>query len=157
MLTWGDFSQQRPDLASAGQAILYQFGGVGLAFLGTVRRDGAPRVHPIAPLLHAGGLYGFLVPSPKLADLRRDARYALHTYPRPNDEDAFYLTGQVRFIVDPAARAGLCAAYTAERPALALALEEQTIVEFLIHSCLLTRTTGHGDPNPHHTIWRAPR
>jgi hypothetical protein len=26
--------------------------------------------------------------------------------------------------------------------------------EFLLQSCLLTRTTGHGDPEPHHETWR---
>jgi hypothetical protein len=29
------------------------------------------------------------------------------------------------------------------------------LVEFLIDRCLLTRTTGHGDWNPQHTIWKA--
>ena len=55
-------------------ALLYQF-GVGLAFLATVRRDGGPRVHPMCPLIHQGGLYGFFVPGPKQADLHRDGRY----------------------------------------------------------------------------------
>ena len=79
MIRWGELKQRRPDLAEAGRALLYPF-GVGLAFLGTVSRTRAPRVHPIAPLLHEEGLYGFLVKSPKLDDLRRDPRYALHTY-----------------------------------------------------------------------------
>ena len=26
---------------------------------------------------------------------------------------------------------------------------------FDIETCLLTQTTGHGDPKPRHTIWRA--
>ena len=34
-------------------------------------------------------------------------------------------------------------------------LAEQTLVEFFIERCLLTRTTGHGDPNPRHEIWHA--
>src|SRR5579884_4126855 len=154
MITWGELGRLRPDLVEAGAALLYQF-GVGLAFLGTLRRDGAPRVHPIAPLLHASGLYGFLSPSRKLDDVRRDPRYALHTYPRPNDEDAFYVAGQVMFVPEGNGMQVLRAAYLAERPgAPPPNLEEQTVVEFLIDRCLLTRTRGHGDFDPQHTVWR---
>ena len=32
--------------------------------------------------------------------------------------------------------------------------EEQHLFEFQIRT-MLTRTTGHGDPKPQHTIWRA--
>jgi len=35
-----------------------------------------------------------------------------------------------------------------------LNLAEQAVVEFLIDRCLLTRTRGHGDVAPRHTIWR---
>lgn len=154
MIRWGELANRRPDLAEAGRALLYQF-GVGLAFLGTLRRDGAPRVHPIAPLLHGAGLYGFLSPSRKLDDLRWDRRFALHTYPRPDDEDAFSVSGQAIFVRDSEDLRVLRAAYLAERPTLPPPnLEEQTIVEFLIDRCLLTRTTGHGDFAPRHTIWR---
>jgi hypothetical protein len=34
--------------------------------------------------------------------------------------------------------------------------QAQTLVEFLIESCLLTRTSGHGDEAPRHRIWKAP-
>ena len=39
MATWGDFAQQNPELADAGEKLLTQF-GVGLAFLAMVRKDG---------------------------------------------------------------------------------------------------------------------
>ncbi len=54
-ITWGEFEQAQPGLAEAGGALLYQF-GVGLALLATVRRDGGPRVHPMCPRTHRGGL-----------------------------------------------------------------------------------------------------
>ena len=41
MVTWAEFAAAEPELADAGRSQLYQF-GVGLAFLATVRRDGAP-------------------------------------------------------------------------------------------------------------------
>src|SRR2546428_14025687 len=79
VVLWGDFRRLRPDLAEAGRRLLYQF-GVGLGFLGTVRGDGGPRIHPICPLLTDDGLYAFLAPSLKRDDLRRDPRYALHSF-----------------------------------------------------------------------------
>lgn len=33
--------------------------------------------------------------------------------------------------------------------------EDQELFEFLIHMCLLTRTAGHGDFDPKHTVWKA--
>lgn len=146
----------RPDLASAGETLFYYFAGVGLGFLGTTRRDGGPRVHPVCPLLHDGGLYAFIIPSPKLADLSRDGRYALHSYPLPDNEDAFYVTGRVEVVTDGALREAATGAYMAERPGIDLSgIGRQTLVEFLVESCLLTRTTGHGDPLPQHTVWHS--
>jgi hypothetical protein len=70
-----------PDLAGEGRQLFYEH-RVGLGFLATVRPDGGPRVHPICPLVTPEGLYGFIVPGPKLKDLRRDSGYALHTETR---------------------------------------------------------------------------
>ena len=94
-VTWGEFERAEPGLAEAGRALLYQF-GVGFAFLATVGRDGGPRMHPMCPLIHDGGLYAFIVPGPKQADLHRDGRYALHSFPCEDNEDAFYCTGRAR-------------------------------------------------------------
>ena len=156
MLTWNEFRAAEPELAEAGRALLYQFGGVGLAFLGTVRADGGPRLHPMCPILRPDGLFGLLEPSPKLQDLRRDPRCALHSFPPAQNEDAFYVTGRVELPDDPALREAVDRAFLAERhldgppPGFA----EQTLVEFRIGTCLLTRTTGHGDWAPKHTVWR---
>jgi len=48
MATWNEFETDAPDIAAAGRQLLYQF-GVGLAFLATLRKDGAPRLHRFAP------------------------------------------------------------------------------------------------------------
>jgi hypothetical protein len=158
MLTWPELSAARPDLADAGRSLLYQFGGVGLAFLGTVRADGGPRVHPICPVLTEAGLFGLIIPSPKLDDLVRDGQYVLHSFPCPDNEDAFYLTGQAERRDDAGVRERVIRQFVGERsfeipPA---SLQEQGVVEFLVATCMLTRTTGHGDPDPKHTIWKAP-
>jgi len=153
--TWAEFEADRPDLAGAGRALLYQF-GVGLAFLATVRRDGGPRVHPMCPIIHGGGMYAFIVPGPKQADLRRDGRYALHSFPCEDNEDAFYCTGRARVEEDPAARAALAGIFVTERSSSGVPAPEPAhlLFRFGIETCLLTRTTGHGDFAPQHTTWQ---
>ena len=158
MLRWGEFRREQAELADAGRALLCQF-GVGLAFLGTVRPDGGPRLHPICVIVTDEALYGLIIPSPKLADLRRDGRYALHSYPSPDNEDAFYLSGSVEVRSDADIRRSAIDAFLTqpgrEGPPLdASHFDTQTLVEFLIETCLLTRTTGHGDPDPRHTVWK---
>ncbi len=99
-VSWGEFAAAAPDLAAAGQPLLYQF-GPGLGFLATVRGDGGPRLHPVCPFLHDSGLYVFVVPSPKQEDLLRDGRYALHSFPPEDRDDEFYVTGQALAVLDP--------------------------------------------------------
>jgi hypothetical protein len=156
MITWGELAAARPDLTEAGRAILYQFGGVGLGFLATVRPDGAPRLHPVCPLIRDGGLFAFIIPSPKLADLRRDGRYSLHTFPRPDDEDALLVSGRAIPVADYERRALLGEQFVSERAAQHIPppAADDGLFELLVDRCLLTRTTGHGDPAPVHTVWR---
>lgn len=154
-IRWGELETLKPDLAVRGGALLYQF-GVGLAFLGTVRNDGGPRVHPMCPILHEDGLYAFITPSPKLADLRRDGRYALHSFGPQANDDEFYLTGRVvELQEDDPRRRPIRDRFRAER-----GIGEETwdtsregLFELLIDCALLTTTTGHGDPHPQRDIW----
>ena len=101
MATWNEFETDAPDIAAAGKQLLYQF-GVGLAFLATLRKDGAPRLHPVCPTVVDGHLYALIGPSPKRGDLKRDGRYALHTFPAAEVDDEFLVTGRATFIDDPA-------------------------------------------------------
>ncbi len=153
---WTAFSDERPDLAQAGRDILYQF-GVGLGFLATVRRDGGPRVHPVCPILHDGELYLLLIPSPKRDDLLRDKRFALHSFPTDDNEDAFSVTGTAEPVDDPAEREAAIARFLEERPTLRIDrndLDAQRLFACRLDRCLLTRTDGHGDPRPRHETWR---
>jgi hypothetical protein len=156
MLTWAQFAHARPDLAEAGRRLLYQF-GVGLAFLATIRVDGAPRLHPMCPLLTDDALLGFLQPSPKRQDLRRDKRYALHSFPPEANEDAFYLSGRAVLVDDLKRRQIATAQFLAERKLTAAPADfhTQDLFEFYLERCLWTTTSGHGDWNPRHTIWRS--
>jgi len=74
MASWQEFAQHASELAAFGEA-RYES---GVAYLGTLRPDGSPRVHPVTPIL-GEQLFLFMEPtSPKGKDLRRDPRYTLH-------------------------------------------------------------------------------
>jgi hypothetical protein len=157
MLTWDELAAARPDLTSAGRDLLYQF-GVGLGFLATVRPDGAPRLHPVCPLIGGSGLQVFVIPSPKQADLRRDGRYTLRSFPPPGNEDGFCLSGRAVGVSEPDRRDALADQFVSERAALGVPRpgDGDALFELLIDRCLLTLTAGHGDPAPDHRIWAAP-
>jgi hypothetical protein len=100
-----------------------------------------------------------IIPSPKLGDLKRDGSFALHSYPCPDNEDAFFATGRAQIHKTVALRRAAIHAFLSQPGRKGPPLDEsdfadQTLVEFYLDSCLLTRTTGHGDPSPQHTIWK---
>jgi hypothetical protein len=158
MTSWPDFKELQPDLAKQGADLLYHF-GVGLAFLSTVRPDGGSRVHAVCPLLSEDGLYAFIIPSPKQSDLHRDGRYAMHSFPMEDNEDAFYLTGHAHAVLDVAARTSLAHQFVEERTRFAAPepASDHHLFGFDIGAVLLTRTASHGDASPQHTVWRAPQ
>ena len=158
MLTWREFDEQQPELAAAGRGLLYQH-GVGLAFLATIRGDGRPRLHPFCPLFGSDGLFAFNIPSPKQTDLRRDGWYSMHSFPCPDNEDAFYVSGRARLVTDDAVRGLLAAQFVDERSQFSVPspASEDALFEFDLDSCLLTETTGHGDAAPQHRVWHATR
>lgn len=112
MAAWGDFEQAEPELAQAGRSLLFH-PGVGFGYLATVRADGGPRVHPVMPLIADGRLQVFIVPSPKLADLRRDGRYALHSTGAADVHDELYITGTAFIVASPARRRSAMQAHPA--------------------------------------------
>jgi hypothetical protein len=156
MANWGEFSTVRPDLAEAGRGLLYQH-GVGLGFLATTRPDGGPRVHPMCPILTTDGVFAFIVPSPKQRDLHHDGRYAIHSFPCPDNEDAFFFSGSARLVEDATVRADLSEQFVQERSQFPVDPpgDHDALFEFVLDSCLLTRTTGHGDPRPIHVVWQS--
>ena len=76
MAAWVEFEHAEPELAAFGRErmrgrIVYQ---------ATLRVDGGPRLHPVSPWIAAGLLcVSFRDTSPKMREVARDARYALHT------------------------------------------------------------------------------
>lgn len=96
-------ASQQPELAAFGAELLHG----KVAYLATIRKSGAPRVHPITPIIGQGRLFVFMEPtSPKGHDLRRDARYALHCSVNDTSGGAgeFTVCGLARAVIDPAER-----------------------------------------------------
>ncbi len=158
-LTWKDLSAVRPDLAAAGRRLLYTH-GIGLGFLATIRADGGPRVHPICPILTESALFGMIIPGPKLDDLRRDPRYALHgeTFPPPDQDDGFYVTGTAREVSDPVVWEQVALQILTERAMTERwpGFESQVLFEFRVERCLLTLTRAADGFPAGHTVWHAP-
>jgi hypothetical protein len=76
MASWSDVLAAAPELAAGVQA---RFDAHGLGLLGTIRRDGFPRISGIEPLFGLGELWlGMMPGSRKADDVLRDPRFALH-------------------------------------------------------------------------------
>lgn len=76
MPSWNDVIDAASDLAKAVQD---RFEKYGLGYLATLRADGSPRISGLEPLFAGGELWlGMMPDSRKVADLRRDPRFALH-------------------------------------------------------------------------------
>jgi hypothetical protein len=76
-MNWSQFARATPDLAALGAE---RFRRVDMCMLGTLRRDGSPRISPIE-LSFVGEelLLGMMWRSPKALDLLRDDRCVLHS------------------------------------------------------------------------------
>jgi pyridoxamine 5'-phosphate oxidase-like protein len=151
MVTWKEFAAAEPDLAETGRSLLFQF-KVGLAFLATVRSDGAPRLHPVCPVLSGDRLFVLITPlSPKRRDLLRDGRYALQSFPQPKaGSDEFFIAGTAVLVDDPTTRANIL------RDAAHMADVSETTFELSIDRVMHTRWEHVLTPQmrPIHTKWR---
>jgi Pyridoxamine 5'-phosphate oxidase len=74
---WEDLEGAAPEIAQLGRESLDR-ARVGL--LGTLRKDGSPRISPVEPYFAEGHLlFGAMAWSLKVRDLRRDPRCVLHS------------------------------------------------------------------------------
>lgn len=77
MVSWQDLETAAPLIAQAGAQRL---DAARVALLGTLRKDGAPRISPVEPYLsHGHLLFGAMAWSSKTLDLLRDPRCVLHS------------------------------------------------------------------------------
>jgi hypothetical protein len=155
-ISWAELRKEAPALADSGQKLLFRIRPqVGWAFIATLRKDGAPRLHPISVVRARERLY-VIIPhsSPKCADLLRDGRYALQAFP-PSENEAggeFYLAGVAERIQDPA----VCQAILDET---GVRVEPgEVLFELTLERVMLTRLEEAGTPAEHpvHSIWPAP-
>ena len=76
-MTWDQFTQICPEIAGLARA---RFVRDQLVLVGTIRKDGSPRISPCEVDLAAGHLFlGMMWKSKKALDLRRDPRVAVHS------------------------------------------------------------------------------
>ncbi len=95
MASWSELETAAGDLAEAGRKLFINCAPEwGIALLGTTRRDGSPRIGPLCTYILSGRFY-VTVEGHKEDDLRRDARYFLHSY-WGDDQDECALRGEVR-------------------------------------------------------------
>lgn len=74
---WRDLEAAAPEIARLGKE---RFDQARVALLGTLRKDGSPRISPIEPYLTQGHLLlGAMSWSSKTRDLLRDPRCVLHS------------------------------------------------------------------------------
>ena len=102
-MSWSAFEEKNPELANFGASRLHG----QVAYLATLRKDGAPRVHPVTPIIGQGHLFVFMEPtSPKGHDLRRDGRYAIHCAVGDSSGAGgeFSVRGHAQIIDDPELR-----------------------------------------------------
>ena len=102
-MSWEDLGHAAPELATFGAKRFES----GVAYIATVRKDGAPRIHPVTPIIGQGHLFVFMEPtSPKGHDLRCDGRYSLHSsVSDPNGTSGeFIVMGRAKLVDDLARR-----------------------------------------------------
>lgn len=147
MATWAEFADAAPEMAALG---LRQFEKFHIAYLATVRKDGAPRVHPVSPIIAGGRLYvATALASPKRLDLARDGRYMLHALPGKDDAE-FWVRGQARRVTDDLTRAAVstAAGHTIR--------DHDWIFEYDIEEAMMAywENVGQPDTRPVREFWR---
>ena len=76
-MSWQKFQQQAPELAALGEELMERS---GMVMLGTLRKDGFPRISPVEVIFTEGQLYlGMMWRSKKALDLLRDPRCTVHS------------------------------------------------------------------------------
>lgn len=141
---WGDFTAAAPSLARSGRERLDR---AGVALLGTLRKDGAPRISPVEPVFTERHLLIGVMPwSLKARDLVRDPRCVLHSSVSALDagESEFKLYGRA-IGVDDEVRDARVDAWWVSRPrgdarVLSLAVEQAALIEWDLHRGEMTLT-----------------
>ena len=103
-MRWSAFAQACPEIAGLAEE---RFRADELVLVGTIRRDGSPRISPNEPDLAGGHLFiSMMWRSKKALDLLRDPRIVVHSLPsdRMNPGGDIKLYGRAVDEHDPAVR-----------------------------------------------------
>lgn len=112
-MRWDEFADACPEIAGLAHS---RFVRDQLVLVGTIRRDGSPRISPCEVDLAAGHLFlGMMWKSKKALDLRRDPRVVVHsvTCDRDGTDGDVKLYGRAVEIRDPDLRQRFREAITA--------------------------------------------
>jgi hypothetical protein len=112
-MRWDEFAEAAPELAKLGEDRLR---ARELCLVGTLRRNGFPRISPVEPEFVDGELMlGMMWRSPKALDLLRDPRCVIHSVVsnRMGTEGDFKLYARALDVREPARRAAYRAAIKA--------------------------------------------
>jgi hypothetical protein len=115
MVTWREFAELSPELARLGKERIEKH---GLCLLGTIRKDGTPRISPLEPDFFEGELcIGGMWRSMKNLDLVRDPRCLIHSVVANKDgtDGEFKLRGRAIDVVDVPTRGRFADKAFAER------------------------------------------
>jgi hypothetical protein len=133
IVTWPDLQAGAPELARRARERLEE---TNIALIGTLRKDGSPRISPIEPNFYEDELlFGGMAWSLKVRDLQRDPRCVVHSaITGPNaGEPELRLYGRAE-TAEEGARRG-CPGWWADRPVKAawvftVRLEAATLLEW---------------------------
>ncbi len=141
VLSWSDFRRAAPEIAGVGRRLLHHPEHGEVAILATTARGDAPRVAPVCPVFTDQGMYVLAsAATPKVAQLRRDPRYALHAQVGADDLE-FQVSGRVRVVDSTAERSEVLAAVPFESFD-----REDPIFELLIGRALTVTWPSPGQP-----------
>ena len=107
MLTWAELETAAPEITGLGRDLLERFQFV---LVGTLTKDGSPRVNPCEAYVIDGHLLLNMMPrSLKALDLLRDPRIYVHTpvTSKDGDEGEFKLAGRAPTVADASLRTKL--------------------------------------------------
>ena len=139
--TWGDLAAAEPLIAARGAKLFAE----GVAYVGTMARDGSPRVAPFTPLICDDRLVAFLGKhTVKYQCLLRDPRFSIHAVLGPSDEE-FMLLGRAVVSDDWATR--IRAAIEARK--INMTSKNDAAFEFRIRFAHWAIWRGLGTPNIH--------
>ena len=103
-MKWGEFTKAAPEIAKSAETLLDK---TGVLILGSLRKDGSPRISPVEFVFVDGDLQlGMMPRSFKVLDLRRDPRCSIHSTvtDRMSTDGEFKAHGRAVDIQDPKIR-----------------------------------------------------